>query len=62
MPTREEFMVLLGENLSEEECVRLFGYHKDDLLDANVKWDYNLETEYGIFCQEMEYTEEVLNK
>ena len=54
-------MVALGENLSDTDCVRLFGWHKDDLLDNKATWDYNFEYAYNEYVSETEYEEEVLN-
>ena len=59
--SREEYMVALGENLSDADCVRLFGWHKDDLLDNKATWDYNFEYAYNEYVSETEYEEEVLN-
>lgn len=61
MMSREEYMVALGENLSDTDCVRLFGWHKDDLLDNKATWDYNFEYAYNEYVSETEYEEEVLN-
>lgn len=62
MMSREEYMVALGENLSDADCVRLFGWHKDDLLDNKATWDYNFEYAYNEYVSETEYEEEVLGK
>ena len=53
-------MVALGENLSDADCMRLFCWHKDDLLDCKAKWDYNFEYAYNEYVSETEYEEEIL--
>lgn len=62
LPSREEYATMLGENLSEADCVRLFCLHKDDLLDGKYDWNYNLEYSYNEYCNELEYEEEVLGR
>ena len=46
---RIEYGRLLGENLSEDECMRLFGISKEDFLDDNYKWTQSLEVAYQEF-------------
>lgn len=47
--TRTEYGTLLGESLSNDECIRLFDTTKDELLENRYKWNQSLEVAYQEF-------------
>ena len=45
--TREEYMEMCGDCLSEEECVHLFRCTKQELKDGTAIWNMSLEIAYN---------------
>lgn len=47
---RTEYMVMVGECLSEDECMRLFERSKDELKEGTAVWNQSLEIAYNEYC------------
>lgn len=54
---RVEFMSELAYNLSEQDCLRLFGVFKASLEDGTARWNEALEYAYQEFISEYELDE-----
>ena len=52
--TREEYMEMCGDCLSEEECVQLFERTKQELKDGTAVWNMSLEVAYNEFVTGLE--------
>ena len=53
--TREMYASDLAYNLSDEDCMRLFGVSHDSLEVFSCKWNIALETAYSEYLAECEY-------
>ena len=51
---RTEYMVMVGECLSEDECMRLFERSKDELKEGTAVWNQSLEIAYNEYCDNEE--------
>lgn len=51
---RVEYMQELAYNLSEQDCLRLFGVFKTSLEDGTARWNEALEYAYQEFMSNME--------
>ena len=55
---RTEYMVMVGECLDEDECMRLFERSKDELKEGTAVWNQSLEIAYNEYCYNEEADED----
>jgi len=49
---RSAWMKEIGINCSREECQRVFGHSKDEMINGTARWDQNLERAYNDYYNE----------
>lgn len=55
---RTEYMIMVGECLSEDECMRLFERSKDELKEGTAVWNQSLEIAYNEYCDNQDEDED----
>lgn len=55
---RTEYMIMIGECLNEDECMRLFERSKDELKEGIAVWNQCLEIAYNEYCDNEDENED----